>query len=81
MVESYTYDLKESGITCDVNKLDGFIVNHEPTQVYLTLTRGYQDQPGHAGAGDFVRQDRTEYYSTFRLEGLMKTSLPSANTG
>src|SRR2546430_5414765 len=36
VVESYTYDLKGSGITCDVTKLEGFIVNHEPTEVYLT---------------------------------------------
>src|SRR5262249_4371828 len=43
VVESYTYELKDSGITCDVDRLEGFVVEHEPTQVYLAPTRGYQD--------------------------------------
>ena len=48
VVESYTYDVRDSGIQCDVDKLDGMFVEDEPTKVWLTPTRGYQDEPDAA---------------------------------
>jgi len=71
VVESYTYDLKGSGITCDVAKLEGFIVNREPTEVYLTPTRGYRDEAVALHAGEFVRQDREEFYKTVRFQQVL----------
>jgi len=71
VVESYTYDLKGSGITCDVAKLEGFIVNREPTEVYLTPTRGYRDEATALHAGEFVKQDRQEFYKTVRFQQVL----------
>ena len=39
VVESYTYDVRESGIQCDVDELPELQVKEEPTTVYLTPTR------------------------------------------
>src|SRR5689334_2025248 len=58
VVESYTYELKDSGIRCDVNELEGFVVQHEPTQVYLVATRGYRDVATGPHPGEYVRHDR-----------------------
>ncbi len=71
VVESYTYDLKGSGITCDVANLEGFIVNHEPTQVYLMPTRGYRDEAAKVHAGEFVKQDRQQFYKTVRFQQVL----------
>ena len=71
VVESYTYDLKGSGITCNVAKLEGFIVNHEPTEVYLTATRGYRDEATALHVGEFVKQDRREFYKTVRFQQVL----------
>jgi type III restriction enzyme len=66
VVESYTYDVRDSGIQCDVDKLDGMFVEDEPTKVWLTPTRGYQDEPAPLSASDVVEQTREEYYKTVR---------------
>lgn len=71
VVESYTYDLRSSGIRCDVDRLEGFVVELEPVTVYLAPVRGYQDSPGAAVAGDFVPQDREVYYQTVRPQQLV----------
>jgi len=66
VVESYTYELKGSGISCDVEKLPGFVVNHEPTRVYLAMARGYHDGPEAVHPGEFIEQDREAFYKTVR---------------
>ena len=68
VVESYTYDMRSSGIECDVDKLAELHVNAEPVTVYLTPTRGYHDDPNPLASGDYVKQDRQAYYETVRLQ-------------
>ena len=41
VVESYTYDVRESGIHATSTKLPEIDVKDEPTKVWLTPTRGY----------------------------------------
>ena len=71
VVESYTYDLKGSGITCNVDELEGFIVEKEPTEVYLSVTRGYQDTPEAVAHEDYVIQTRDEFYKTVRFQQIV----------
>src|SRR5579871_4786416 len=66
VVESYTYDVRESGIQCDVDALDEIYVEDEPTKVWLTPTRGYNDDPAPLTSRDVVEQTREEYYKTVR---------------
>ena len=68
VVESYTFDLKGSGISCDVEGLEGMIVNTEPTEVYLHITRGYEDQGAAIQSGDFIPQGRAEFYAETRFQ-------------
>lgn len=68
VVESYTYDLRDSGIACDVSKLDKLFVNAEPTTVWLSPTRGYQDGMGPLAAEDTVLQTREEFYRSVRKQ-------------
>ena len=65
-VESYTYDVRGSGIECDVDTLADLHVNAEPVTVYLTPTRGYNDDPNPMATGDYVKQTREAYYETVR---------------
>jgi type III restriction enzyme len=88
VVESYTYDVRESGITCDVGGIPELHVKEEPTTVYLTPTRGYNDDPNPLVTGDFVPQTREEYYNTvrpqqviFRIAQLIVEDLVSGATG
>ena len=66
VVESYTYDVRDSGIQCDVNQLPDIEVKEEPVTVYLTPTRGYHEDPNPLVPGDFVPQTREAYYKTVR---------------
>ena len=68
MVESYTYDVRTSGVVCDVSQLPETYVQDEPVKVYITPTRGYNDEPDSMVAGDFVEQTRDAYYATVRLQ-------------
>ena len=68
MVESYTYDVRTSGVLCDVDALPETFVQDEPVKVYITPTRGYNDEPDSMTSGDFVEQTREAYYSTVRLQ-------------
>jgi type III restriction enzyme len=68
VVESYTYDLRDSGISCDVEKLDRLYVNAEPTTVWLSPTRGYQEGTGPLAAEDTVMQTREEFYRSVRKQ-------------
>ncbi|TLM69221.1 MAG: hypothetical protein FDZ69_00170 [Deltaproteobacteria bacterium] len=66
-VESYVYALRDGGITCTVDKLEGLIVDKEPGTVYLAPTKGYQEDPtGIRDTSEFIPQTREEYYKTVR---------------
>ena len=71
VVESYTYGLRSSGIRCDVDELEGFVVEDEPSRVYLIPTRGYYDDPAPLLGDDFVEQDREEYHRAFRVQQIL----------
>jgi type III restriction enzyme len=88
VVESYTYDVRESGIQCDVDTVPAIEVKEEPTTVYLSPTRGYNDDPNPLVTGDFVPQTREEYYKTvrpqqviFRIAQMIVEDLISGATG
>ena len=68
VVQSYTWGLRDSGIRCEVASLEGFVVDQEPTSVFLTPTRGYQDEPDPLQAADYVEQTREVYYQRVRLQ-------------
>jgi type III restriction enzyme len=73
VVEGYVYALREQGLRCDVDDLEGFEVDEEPTQVYLMETRGYIEDPTklrleHAG---FVKQDRKAFYEQVNFEEVL----------
>ncbi len=70
-VESYAYALRQEGIVCDVDKLEGFVVNEEPTTVYMTPARGYIDEKDAIRAGEFVEHDRTAYYEAQHLQTIL----------
>ena len=56
--------------------------------MWLTPTRGYNDDPNPLGTGDFVKQTREEYYKTvrpqqviFRIAQLIVEDLVAGATG
>lgn len=66
-VESYTYVLQDSGVTCNVDTMGELIVAEEPNAVYLAPTRGYDDGIGpRPDQPDFIKQTREEYYRSVR---------------
>ena len=71
VVESYTYGLRSSGIRCDVDALEGLVVDDEPSRVYLVPTRGYYDDPTPLSGDDFVEQNREEYHRSFRVQQIL----------
>jgi type III restriction enzyme len=71
VVESYTYALRGSGITFDWDRVEPLRVDKEPTAVFVTATRGYADEPVTPASGDFIKQDREEYYKTVRMQQLV----------
>lgn len=71
-VESYIYSLRDSGIQCDIENLEGLIVDKEPGEVWLAPPRGYQDDPTvSTPVRGFVRQTRDEYYAAVRPQQIM----------
>lgn len=71
-VESYVYALREGGIQCDVDSLEGMVVDKEPGEVWLAPTRGYQDDPMAQGVDEtFVKQTRDEYYTAVRPQQIV----------
>ena len=72
VVESYTYDVKRSGITCDVSKLQRLQVCHEPTAVYVVPQRGYMDDPtAAADFEDLIKHDRKAFYDSVRYQQVL----------
>ncbi len=71
VVESYTYDVRDSGIRCDVKTLPELQVKDEPATVYLMPTRGYHDEPHALRPDDLVPQTREEYYTSVRPQQVL----------
>ena len=88
VVESYTYDVRDSGISCDVDNLPDVYLRDEPTRVWLMATRGYHEEPDPVRTIDTVEQTREEYYRTvrpqqviFRIAQLIVDDLVGGATG
>jgi len=90
VVESYVYDLRTSGISCDVDKLAPYDASakYVPTEVWLTPVRGVQSATHGINLGDVVKQNREEYYKTvrpqrviFQLAHLIMEDLLSGENG
>ena len=71
VVESYTYDVRDSGIRCDVDALPEIHLTDEPTKVWLMATRGYHDDPDPVRTTDVIVQTREEYYRTVRPQQVL----------
>jgi len=72
-VESYVYGMPagRAFIQCDVDELEGFRVDDEPTQVYLLPTRGYQEDSSAIETTDWVKQDRRLYYEQVHFQQIL----------
>ena len=74
-VESYVYEIKGTGVSCDVDALDGFSVAEEPTTVYLDATRGYNDSATVSvkslDSESFIAQDRESYYTGIHMQAIL----------
>lgn len=71
-VESYVYSIREGGIRFDLDKAEGFIVQHEPAKVFLAPTKGYQDDTATVrDSGDWVKVTREQYYKTVRFQQVL----------
>ncbi len=88
VVESYTYDLRGSGIECDVDALEETVVSSEPTKVYLVCARGYEEEGKPIASNEYVEQTREEFYRTtrpqqvtFRLAQLITDRLVGGGSG
>ena len=71
VVESYTYDLRGSGIHCDVDTLEGFVVQHEPTAVFVAPMRGYRDESTPVDEIELIKHDRTRFYESVRFQQVL----------
>ncbi len=71
-VEGYVYELKDQGITCDIDSLEPIVIDQAPGQVWLRPTRGYHDEEtAPVDVGDYVTQTREEYYQSIRPQQLV----------
>jgi type III restriction enzyme len=72
VVEGYAFALGKNLIKCDVDSMEGLVVepHREPTATFLTATIGYRE--GHAASGSLVlplvEQDRRSYYEENHIE-------------
>lgn len=73
VVESYTYDVRSSGISCNVDEIPTLKVREEPTTVYVVETRGYIDQPMMETLPGRVAQTREEFYKQVRFQQVLFT--------
>ena len=71
VVESYTYDLRGSGIECNVDSLEGFVVQHEPTAVFVAPVRGYRDETTPVAEIELIRHDRERFYESVRFQQVL----------
>lgn len=71
IVEGYVYGLKASGITCDVSQLSELDILHEPTEVFLEVTRGYKDVTEVTYSSDLVRHSRDEFFANVHFQTIL----------
>ena len=71
VVEGYTYALRESGIKCNVDAIEEYEIDEDPTHVYLAVTRGIRDLKDRVPEADFVKQDKTEFYRQVRVQQII----------
>jgi SOS-response transcriptional repressor LexA len=71
MVEGYTYALRQSGIHCDVEKIETYLIDEDPTHVYLAVTRGVRDIHDTVPAEDFIKQDKALFYQEVRIQQVL----------
>lgn len=73
VVESYVYDLRGSGIRCDVDSLAEYDAASKeiPSEVWLTPMRGVQSASVGVDSGDLVRQSPEEFYATVRPQRII----------
>jgi len=67
VVEGYAFDLRRNAIKADVPAMEGLRVEpeHEPTAVFVKPQVGFRvGRPSALGPGQFVEQDRAEYYAS-----------------
>jgi type III restriction enzyme len=65
VVEGFAFDLHRDAITADVAAMERLSIEpeHEPTAVFVQPQVGYRvGPPSASGPGEFVEQDRAEYY-------------------
>ncbi len=67
VVEGYAFALRQNAIKADVDRMEPLVLEPwvEPTAVFVKPLAGYQmGAPSVLGPGEFVEQDREEYYRT-----------------
>lgn len=72
-VESFVYQLSTTIIRCDVDALEMFRVEAEPSAILVEAIRGYKDAPAGtmiAGGGEYERQDREAYYESVHEQAI-----------
>lgn len=72
-VENYVYQLSSGTIRCDIEKLEVFRVEGEPSAVLVEAVRGYKDVPEGspvAGGGEYEKQDRSAYYESVHEQAI-----------
>lgn len=71
VVESYTYDIRSSGIQCKVDQIPVLHVDAEPTEVFLAITRGYEDEGQRVQPAELIKQTRAEFYAATRPQQVL----------
>jgi type III restriction enzyme len=74
-VENFTYELVNSGLSCDVDKLPDLVLADEPVAVEVEAVRGYKDEAAHVHgvAADIERQTRDAYYANIHPQRIAFT--------
>ncbi len=74
-VENFVYELVESGVSCDVDKVPELILHDEPVAVEVEAVRGYKDEAAfvHGVAADIERQTRDAYYANIHPQRIAFT--------
>ena len=71
VVEGYTYDVRRTAIKTDVSRMPELFVREEPTTVYLTIPRGYDEHAGPVEIEAHAQQTRDLFYETVRYQQLL----------
>ncbi len=74
VVEGYVFALKRNLIRCDVDSMDPLELepDREPVATFVCPTMGYREGPAslHAGASEFLEQNREDYYRRTHLQAI-----------